>query len=152
MQRIAVFPGSFDPIHKGHVDVINQALPLFEKIIVAIGINSTKKYSFDLERRKNWIAAIFKNESKVEITTYNGLTVNFCQEVGAHFIIRGLRTAADFEFEKAIAHSNQLMLPSVQTVFFLASPENAFVSSGIIREIVANGGDVQHFLPEGVVI
>lgn len=150
MQRIAVFPGSFDPIHKGHVEIVKQATPLFDKIIIAIGINSSKKYLLNADKRMSMIAAAFSDNNKIEIKSYSGLTVNFCKDAGANFILRGLRTSADFEFEKAIAHSNRLLAPSVETVFFLSSPDNAFVSSSIIREIISNGGDVSGFLPGGV--
>lgn len=149
MIRKAVFPGSFDPITVGHADVIERALPIFDKIIIAIGINSEKKYMFSLEKRIDFIKAHFKEEPKIEITTYSGLTIDFCKKNNADFIVRGLRNPADFEFEKAIAQTNR-KLAKIDTVFFLTSAKTAFISSSIVRDILRNKGDVSGFVPEQV--
>jgi pantetheine-phosphate adenylyltransferase len=152
MQKIAVFPGSFDPITRGHESVINRALPLFDKVVVAIGENAEKKSFFSLEQRLTWLHAIFANESKIEIATFSGLTVDFCQTKNATFILRGLRTAADFEFERSIGQMNKLMVPGIETVFLLCAPEYASLSSSIVRDIIRNGGDVRQFVPDEIVI
>jgi pantetheine-phosphate adenylyltransferase len=152
MQRIAVFPGSFDPITRGHESVINRALPLFDNVVVAIGENAEKKSFFSLEQRLTWLHAIFANESKIEIATFSGLTVDFCQAKNATFILRGLRTAADFEFERSIGQMNKLMVPGIETVFLLCAPEYASLSSSIVRDIIRNGGDVRQFVPDEIVI
>ncbi len=145
--KIAVFPGSFDPIHIGHVDIVNRMLPLFDKIIIAIGHNDQKHYMFDLEKRMQWINDVFLKEDKIEMQTYKGLTIDFCKSVNAKYIVRGLRTTTDFEFEKAIAQMNRYGAPEIDTVFVIASPENTPVSSTIIRDIIKHGGDVLKFLP-----
>lgn len=150
MARTAIFPGSFDPITKGHEDVIKRALPLFDKIIVAIGVNANKNYLFTLEERKKWIKQTFSFEDKVEIADYAGLTVNFCRQAGATHIIRGLRNAEDFQFEKSIAQMNRELAHEVDTVFFVTHPEYAAYSSSIVRDIHRNGGDVAKFLPNAV--
>jgi pantetheine-phosphate adenylyltransferase len=150
MKRIAVFPGSFDPITKGHEDIILRAVPLFDEIIVAIGTNSSKKYYFDLEKRLEMIRFTFKNESKVRAITYTGLTVDYCKEVGAHYLLRGLRTSADFEFERSIAHINQTLYPELDTVFLLSLQEYSAINSTIVRDILINGGEVSRFVPEGL--
>jgi len=150
MERISVFPGSFDPITRGHESVIRRALPLFDKIIVAIGENGEKKSFFPLEQRLGWLRDIFEGEPKIEITSYTGLTVDFCQKQSIPFILRGLRTAADFEFERGIGQMNKLMVPGIETVFLLCEPEYASLSSSIVRDIIRNGGDVRQFIPEGV--
>ncbi|MCT4624602.1 MAG: pantetheine-phosphate adenylyltransferase [Schleiferiaceae bacterium] len=148
--KIALFPGSFDPITRGHVDVVKRALPLFDKVVMAIGINANKKYMFDLEQRKNWINDAFAEDDKVEVQTYEGLTVDYAQSIGAHFLLRGLRNPADFEFEKAIAQANAKMATDIQTVFLLTSPETAFISSSIVRDVIKNKGDYTLFVPDAV--
>lgn len=150
MKRIAVFPGSFDPITKGHEDIILRAVPLFDEIIVAIGTNSSKKYYFDLEKRLEMIRFTFRDESKIRATTYTGLTVDYCKEVGAHYLLRGLRTSADFEFERSIAHINQTLYPELDTVFLLSLQEYSAINSTIVRDILINGGEVSRFVPEGL--
>ena len=145
----AVFPGSFDPLTLGHCDIIHKSIDLFDEIILAIGINSTKESMFSLEQRTQFINEEFSNHAKVKILTYQGLTVDFCKEINADFIVRGLRNPADFEFEKTIAQTNK-KLTGIETVFFLTSPETAYISSSIVREIIANKGDYTKLVPKSV--
>ena len=145
----ALFPGSLDPITKGHEDIIKRGLNLFDHIVVAVGVNADKNYLFNLEKRIAFIEETFKNEPKVSVTTYSGLTVKFGQEIGADFILRGLRNPADFEFEKAIAHTNRT-LSKIETVFLLTASNKAFISSSIVRDVLRNEGDVSAFLPEAI--
>jgi pantetheine-phosphate adenylyltransferase len=146
----AVFPGSFDPITLGHVDIINRAIPLFDEIIIAIGINADKKYMFSLEERVDFIKNTYKDEPKVTVKTYSGLTVDYCKEIDASFILRGLRNPADFEFEKAIAITNR-KLSGIETVFLLTSAETSYISSSIVRDIIRNNGDATILVPEGII-
>ena len=148
--RRAIFPGSFDPITKGHENILRRALPLFDEVIISIGKNSSKQSFFTLEQREKWIKQIFANEPKVRIETYTGLTIDFCKKMDAKFILRGLRTSADFEFEKAIAQNNNIMAPEIETVFILPVPELSAINSTIVRDIVRNGGDASPFVPEGI--
>ena len=151
IKRIAVFPGSFDPITLGHFDIIERALPLFDKIIVSIGQNANKNYMFTLEQRRNFLEETFAQFDKVEIDTYQGLTVDYVLNKGAQFILRGLRNPADFEFEKAIAHTNRAMThKEIETVFLLTSSGKSFISSSIVRDVIRNGGDYTIFVPEAV--
>ena len=152
MMKIAVFPGSFDPITLGHCDIVNRALPLFDKIIVAVGKNANKKYMFSLEQRINWIEETFKNEPKVETDTFIGLTVEYCKSKNASFILRGLRNPADFEFEKAIAQTNRKLSPTLETVFLLTASGLSSISSSIVRDVMLNNGDYTHFVPKPVKI
>lgn len=145
----AVFPGSFDPITLGHVDIISRSLPLFDEIIIAIGINAKKQYMFSIDERKKFIQNAFFAEQKITVETYSGLTVNYCKEVKADFIVRGLRNPADFEFEKAIAQTNR-KLSGIETVFLLTSAETSYISSSIVRDIVKNGGDPTSLIPKSV--
>lgn len=151
MERIAVFPGSFDPITIGHYDIIERAVPLFDKIIVAIGQNSQKNYMFSLEQRKKWIEDSLKKFPNVEVDIYEGLTVDYCKKVGAAFILRGLRNPADFEFEKAIAHTNRAITQQdIETVFLLTSSGKAYISSSIVRDVLRNGGNYEILVPKEV--
>ncbi len=150
MKRIALFPGSFDPITKGHESIILRALPLFEKIVIAIGVNEQKKSFFSLEKRKKWIAQVFRDCPQIEVITYEGLTVDLCKQLGVNYILRGLRTSADFEFERSIGQMNKKMLPDLETVFLLTTPEYTALNSNIVREIIRYGGDVSAFIPEGL--
>ncbi|MEK6616346.1 MAG: pantetheine-phosphate adenylyltransferase [Bacteroidota bacterium] len=150
MNKIAVFPGSFDPITTGHESIIQRALPLFDKIIIAIGVNSTKDGYFSLEKRKAWIEKVFADEKKVKIKTYKGLTVDFCKKEKANYILRGLRTSADFEFERVIAQMNRSMNSSIETVFILSTPELSAIASTVIRDIIRNGGDANKFVPYAI--
>jgi pantetheine-phosphate adenylyltransferase len=147
--RRAIFPGSFDPITLGHVDIVNRALPLFDEIIIAIGVNADKKYMFSLDERINFIKDNYKNVSKIKVETYSGLTTEYCQKVNANFILRGLRNPADFEFEKAIAQTNR-KLAEIETVFLLTSSNTAFISSSIVRDVYRHGGDISGFVPKSV--
>lgn len=151
MERIAVFPGSFDPITLGHFDIIERAVPLFDKIIVAIGHNAEKKYMFTLEQRKNWLEESLRNFSNVEVDVYQGLTVDYCKTKNARFILRGLRNPADFEFEKAIAHTNRAITNrGIETVFLLTSSGKSYISSSIVRDVMRNGGDYTLLVPPEV--
>ena len=150
MSRTALFPGSFDPITIGHVDIVNRALSVFDKIVIGIGVNSSKQPLFPLDKRKAWIGKVFEDESKISIEQYQGLTVDFCNKIGANFILRGLRTSADFEFEKGIAQMNRSMYPDIETVFILSSPEFSAINSTIVRDIIKNGGEASKFVPVGI--
>lgn len=143
----AIFPGSFDPLTLGHYDIINRGITLFDELVIAIGINAEKKYMFDLEVRKRFIVEAFKNEPKIKVMTYKGLTVDFCKQIEADFILRGLRNPADFEFEKAIAHTNR-SLTEIETVFLLTSSRTSFISSSIVRDVIRHGGDYTGLVPE----
>ncbi len=144
----AVFPGSFDPITIGHEDIIRRGLDLFDEIVVAVGVNAIKRYQFSLEERLAFIQATFKDDPKIKVTTYQGLTVNFCKQINADFILRGLRNPADFEFEKAIAHTNRT-LTEIETVFLLTASNKDFISSSIVRDVLRNQGDIKAFVPKG---
>lgn len=145
----AIFPGSFDPITLGHEDIINRALPLFDEIVIAIGINADKKYMFSLEDKKRFIEETFKNEPKISVITYEGLTIDLCQKINANFILRGLRNPADFEFEKAIAHTNR-RLSKIETVFLLTAAKTSYISSSIVRDVIRNHGEYELLVPEAV--
>jgi len=147
--RRALFPGSFDPLTLGHYDIIKRGVHLFDEIIVAIGINAEKKYMFSLDERKQFIEVAFKDQPKVKITTYQGMTVDFCKEVKAGFILRGLRNPADFEFEKAIAHTNR-KLSKIETVFLLTAANTSHISSSIVRDVIRNKGNYKLLVPESV--
>lgn len=148
MQR-AVFPGSFDPITNGHHDIVLRALPLFDEIVIAIGINTDKNYMFPLEKRMQFIKETFRDEPKIRVESYSGLTIDFCKQINADFLLRGLRNPADFEFEKAIAHANRL-ISSLETVFLLTSASTSFISSSIVRDFIRNDGDYQCLVPNAV--
>lgn len=148
--KTAIFPGSFDPFTIGHESIVRRAIPMFDKIIVMIGFNANKKSFFPLEKRLKWINQVFQNEKKVEVRVHEGLTVDFCKEVGAQYILRGLRTSSDFEYERAIAQVNKKMRPEIETVFLLTLPEHTPVNATIIRDIVFHGGDASIFLPKGL--
>ncbi len=150
MSRIAVFPGSFDPITKGHESVIKRATAIFDNIVVAVGVNSQKKEFFPLKKRIEWIKCVFANYPTVNVRQFSGLTVDFCREIGATYILRGLRTSADFEFERAIGQTNKNLLPQIETVFLLTTPEYTHINSSIVRDVLKNGGDISIFVPDGL--
>jgi pantetheine-phosphate adenylyltransferase len=151
MKRIALFPGSFDPITNGHVDIIRRALPIFDEVVIGIGQNSAKNYLFSLEQRKKWIETVFKNDPQITVQVYSSLTVDFCLQIGAGYIIRGLRSAPDFEYEKNIAQFNKA-LHGVDTIFFITEPSLSPISSTIVRDIIRNNGNPSAFLPKAVKI
>lgn len=150
MARICVFPGSFDPVTKGHVDIINRSINLFDKLIIGIGVNSGKQPMFSQEQRVAWIKEIFKDDPRIEVDFYEGLTVNFCKKVGADFILRGVRYVSDFEYEKAIADMNRMLEPGLETIFLTSSPEFSTVSSTLVRDVIRNNGNVNMFIPKEV--
>ncbi len=150
MQRICLFPGTFDPVTLGHVDIINRAIPLFDKIIVGIGKNTIKAPMFSAEHRLEWIKQIYKDKPCIEGAIYEGLTVDFCKRVNARFILRGIRYVSDFEYEKTIADANRTLDSSIETIFLTGEPKYTSVASTIVRDIIRNGGDASHFLPEVV--
>ncbi len=149
MEKIAVFPGSFDPITLGHYDIIKRSIPLFDKIIVAIGVNADKKYMFSLEDRKRFIEESFADEPSISVVVYEGLTIDLCKKMNAKFILRGLRNPADFEFEKAIAHTNR-KLSKIETVFLLTAAKTSYISSSIVRDVLRNGGEYELLVPPAV--
>lgn len=148
MERICLFPGTFDPVTLGHVDIIRRAIPLFDRIVVGIGLNSSKEPMFSAEQRLRWINDIFRDEGSVSGAIYKGLTVNFCREVGAKFILRGIRYVSDFEYEKTIADANRTMDDQIETIFLTGEPKYTSVASTIVRDIIRNQGDASPFLPE----
>jgi len=147
MIKTAVFPGSFDPITKGHEHIVIRALSLFDEIIVAIGENSQKNSLFTLEERKNMLKKVFADYANVKIISYKGLTVDYCKSINCNFILRGLRTSADFEFERSIGQMNKKMHNNIETVFLLTMPEYTAINSSIVRDIIKNGGCVKQFIP-----
>ena len=146
--KIAVIPGSYDPITFGHIDIIRRALPLFDEVIVAIGINSQKKNLFSLEERIRWIQEIFKDETKVKVDHFEGLTLHFCQKVGAKYLVRGIRNATDFDYERTISQIHNTIATDLETLFFIAKPELSHISSTIVRELILGGGDISAFVPD----
>jgi len=150
MERIAIFPGSFDPFTVGHESVVRRAMPMFDKIIIMIGYNSNKEPFFPLEKRIRWINQVFKDDPNIEVKTHEGLTVDFCKKVNARYILRGIRTSSDFEYERAIAQVNKQMFPELESVFLLTLPEHTPVNSSIVRDIILHGGDASRFLPKSL--
>lgn len=150
MLKKAIFPGTFDPFTNGHLDIVNKGLKLFDKIVVAIGVNARKEQMFSLEQRLEWIRAVFVDNAQIEVAHYTGLTTKFCRQVGAQFILRGLRTSADFEYEKQIAFVNENLNDEVQSVFIMSEQQNSIVSSTIIRDLIRHGGAYKKFLPEAI--
>ena len=150
MKKIAVFPGSFDPFTIGHEATVRKALHLFDEIIIAIGANALKESYYSLETRELMISQVFKDEPRVKASHYETLTVDYCKSVGAGYLVRGLRTSADFEFERAIAHSNKVLAPDIETVFLLTVSEYSHITSTIVRDIIKNGGDASAFVPKAI--
>lgn len=150
MSRICLFPGTFDPVTLGHVDIVTRALPLFDKIVIGIGLNAAKAPMFSADQRIQWIREIFGDNEKVEGAVYEGLTIDFCKKIGAKFILRGIRYVSDFEYEKTIADANRTLDKTIETVFLTGEPKYTSVASTIVRDIIRNGGDARHFLPDAV--
>ncbi|HNQ13287.1 MAG TPA: pantetheine-phosphate adenylyltransferase [Bacteroidia bacterium] len=148
----ACFPGSFDPLTNGHIYIVQQGLKIFDEVIISLGSNSSKKYMFSEQDRLNWLRKCFSNEPRVKVMQYDSLTVEFCRQIKASHILRGLRSSADFEFEKAIAHMNNKIAPEIESVFILANPEHSMISSSIIRELIRNKADVTSLIPSCVEI
>ncbi len=148
--QTAVFPGSFDPVTIGHVDLVRRALPLFDKIVVAIGVNASKKYYFSLDQRLAWLRLVFEEEPKVEVAFYEGLTANFCRSIGARYLLRGLRNATDFDYEKTISRLNASLCEELDTVFLVSKPEYSHISSSVVRELIQVGADLSKVLPPAV--
>ena len=148
--KIALFPGSFDPVTKAHVDILKRSISLFDKVVIGIGINSTKQALLPIDTRKKMLEAVFADEPKVEIQTYSGLTVDFCKEIGANYMIRGIRTVSDFEYEKAIAQMNHALVPEIESIFIVSKPGYSSISSTIVRDILRNKGDISQFVPKEV--
>jgi pantetheine-phosphate adenylyltransferase len=150
MQRICLFPGTFDPITFGHIDIIKRAVSLFDKLVIGVGINSSKQPMFSIEQRTHWFKDIFKDEPRIEVAGYEGLTVEFCKKINAHYILRGIRYVSDFEYEKAIADMNRMLEPGIETLFLTCSPDYSTISSTLVRDVIRNGGDVSKFVPKEV--
>ena len=150
MERIALFPGTFDPVTLGHTDIINRALPLFDKLVIGIGRNSNKTAMFSETQRLQWLQSIYINEPKIKVVVYDGLTVSCCKSIGANFIVRGIRYVNDFEYEKAIADMNRSLAKNVETIYLTCLPEFTSVASTLVRDVIRNGGDVSKFLPESI--
>jgi len=148
--KIAVFPGSFDPITRGHIDLVKRAKPLFDKIVVAVGVNSVKKTLFPLEARLEWLDRVFGGDDQVEIGHFEGLTVNYCHEKNAQYLIRGLRNASDFDYEKTISQLNTIIGKGIETVFLISQPGYSHISSTIVREIIKGAGDASSFIPDSI--
>ncbi len=151
-KKIAVFPGSFSPFTNGHLSIVKRALPLFDEIIISIGVNSKKNNYFSIEERIKWVTNIFANEPRVKIQKYEGLTVDFCQKMNAKYILRGLRNSHDFKYEKGIAQMNHSMSKGVETIFIITEPEYSHISSTLVRDVIKNGGDVSQFIPKEIEI
>lgn len=150
MQRICLFPGTFDPVTKGHIDVIERAVSLFDKLVIGIGINSSKQPMFTVEQRTGWIQKIFKNDPRIEVAGYEGLTVDYCNKIKAKYILRGIRYISDFEYEKAIADMNRMLAPDIETIFLTCSPVYSTISSTLVRDVIRNNGNASMFLPDEV--
>ena len=150
MQRICLFPGTFDPVTFGHIDIVKRALPLFDKLYIGIGVNANKQPMFTADQRKAWFNEIFRDEPKVEAVTYEGLTIECCRQVGARFILRGIRYVSDFEYEKAIADMNRTLDQQTETIFLTCLPQYISVASTLVRDVLRNGGDISPFVPEVV--
>lgn len=150
MSNVALFPGSFDPFTIGHESIVQRSVDLFDKIYIGVGHNDNKKTYFSLETRVEMIRDVFKNHPKIEVTQYSDLTIDLCRRIGARFILRGLRTSSDFEYERAIAQVNKAMMPDIETVFILTMPEHTAINSSIVREIIRYGGDANKFMPSSI--
>ena len=150
MKKIALFPGSFDPITVAHIDILKRALPLFDEVVVGIGLNNTKQGFISNEKKEEMLQLVFQHEPKIKVATYEGLTVDYCKQIGAQYMIRGIRSASDFEYEKAISQMNQSMHPDIESVFIISRPGYSAISSTIVRDILRNGGDISQFVPKEI--
>ena len=150
MKKIALFPGSFDPITVAHIDILKRALPLFDEVVVGIGLNNTKQGFISNEKKEEMLQLVFQQEPKIKVATYEGLTVEYCKQIGAQYMIRGIRSASDFEYEKAISQMNQSMHPDIESVFIISRPGYSAISSTIVRDILRNGGDISQFVPKEI--
>ncbi len=150
MQRICLFPGTFDPITNGHVDVIKRSVSMFDKLVIGVGINASKQPMFSVEQRCEWIREIFKDDPRIEVTGYSGLTIDYCRKIDAHYILRGIRYISDFEYEKAIADMNRMLAPDIETIFLTCSPQYSTISSTLVRDVIRNGGNINLFVPAEV--
>ena len=150
MSKVALFPGTFDPFTLGHLDIVNRGLTMFDEVVVAIGVNTGKKHLFSLEQREQWVNELFEDEPRVRVASYEGLTAKFAEQIGAQFILRGLRTTQDFTYEKQIAYVNEDMSPSINSVFLMSQQTNATVSSTIVRDLIQFGGDYEKYLPPSI--
>lgn len=150
MERICLFPGTFDPITLGHVDVIERAVSLFDKLVIGVGMNASKQPMFTVEQRTGWIQDIFRNDPRIVVTGYEGLTVDYCRKINAHYILRGIRYISDFEYEKAIADMNRMLVPDIETIFLTCSPLYSTISSTLVRDVIRNNGNAGMFLPKEV--
>jgi len=150
MERICLFPGTFDPVTLGHIDIIERAVNLFDKLVIGIGTNSSKQPMFSVEQRTGWIQEIFKNDPRIVVTGYEGLTVDYCHKIGANYILRGIRYISDFEYEKAIADMNRMLATDIETIFLTCSPLYSTISSTLVRDVIRNGGNASMFMPKEV--
>ena len=150
MKKIALFPGSFDTITVAHIDILKRALPLFDEVVVGIGLNNTKQGFISNEKKEEMLQLVFQHEPKIKVATYEGLTVEYCKQIGAQYMIRGIRSASDFEYEKAISQMNQSMHPDIESVFIISRPGYSAISSTIVRDILRNGGDISQFVPKEI--
>ena len=150
MKKIALFPGSFDPITVAHIDILKRALPLFDEVVVGIGLNNTKQGFISTAKKEEMLQVVFQHEPKIKVATYEGLTVEYCKQIGAQYMIRGIRSASDFEYEKAISQMNQSMHPDIESVFIISRPGYSAISSTIVRDILRNGGDISQFVPKEI--
>ncbi len=146
--KIALFPGSFDPVTKAHVDIVKRSVSLFDKLYIGIGVNSSKAGLLSVEKREQMLRAVFQHDQRIHIVAYEGLTVNFCKSIGADYMIRGIRTVSDFEYEKAIAQMNHSLEPEIESIFIVSKPGYSSISSSIVREIMRYNGDVSQFIPK----
>lgn len=150
MDKTAVFPGSFDPLTRGHEELVRRALPLFDRIVIAVGVNSQKKGLFTLGERMEWIELVFKDEPKVTVDSFENLTAHYCRRIGASYLLRGLRNASDFDYEKTISQLNNIVGEGLETVFLISNPGTSHISSTIVREIIKGGGDATPFIPDAL--
>jgi pantetheine-phosphate adenylyltransferase len=148
--RICLFPGSFDPLTLGHVNIINRAVDLFDQLVIGIGANANKQPMFSIEQRTEWIQNVFAHQSKISVQSYQGLTVDFCKQINANYILRGIRFVSDFEYERAIADMNHSLAPEIESIFLTSAAAHSSISSTLVRDVIRNGGNARQFLPDEV--